>query len=154
MELILWRHAEAEDGLPDDRRALTPRGRRQAQKMARWLREHLPEGFAVVCSPAVRARQTADALGVDCAVDPRLAPGVEAASYLAVAGWPKGAGAAGGAVVLVGHQPTIGCVASRLLAGREIAWSVKKGAIWWIAARDRDGDRQAVLRTVLAPDLL
>ena len=37
MNLILWRHAEAEDGADDLQRALTGKGRRQAARMAQWL---------------------------------------------------------------------------------------------------------------------
>ena len=42
MDLILWRHAEAEDGVgkPDTERELTKRGRKQAERMAEWLRPH------------------------------------------------------------------------------------------------------------------
>ena len=41
MNLILWRHAEAEDGVPDLERGLTDKGRRQADAAARWLRPYL-----------------------------------------------------------------------------------------------------------------
>src|SRR5687767_291721 len=57
MDLILWRHAEAEDGLPgapDAGRELTARGRRQAMKMAGWLDRNLPSGCRILCSPARR----------------------------------------------------------------------------------------------------
>ena len=42
MELILWRHAEAEDGVPDGERALTKKGRKQARAVAAWLKPHSP----------------------------------------------------------------------------------------------------------------
>jgi phosphohistidine phosphatase len=38
MELILWRHAEAEDGIPDMARELTSKGKKQAKHMAAWLK--------------------------------------------------------------------------------------------------------------------
>ena len=47
MDLILWRHAEAEvlrEGSDDLARSLTPKGERQAARMATWLDGHLPEG--------------------------------------------------------------------------------------------------------------
>ena len=48
MELILWRHADAEDGLPDLSRRLTPRGIKQAERMAAWLLQRLPGKFHVI----------------------------------------------------------------------------------------------------------
>ena len=59
MELILWRHAEAEDGYPDLERALTEKGHEQAKKMADWLKSRLPKDTQVLVSPAKRAQQTA-----------------------------------------------------------------------------------------------
>lgn len=154
MNLILWRHAEAEDAEPDLERRLTPRGRKQAQAMARWLRERLPERYLVVASPARRTRQTADALECVYRVDRDLAPDVDVAHYLGVSEWPTGPADAAGTVVLVGHQPTIGRLASLLLTGQELDWSIRKGAIWWLSARDREERRQAVLRAVIGPDML
>ena len=40
MDLILWRHAQAEDTLPDLERQLTPLGRKQAARMAASLSSH------------------------------------------------------------------------------------------------------------------
>ena len=154
MNLILWRHAEAEDGLPDLDRKLTPRGRKQAQAMARWLVDRLPERYLVVSSPAKRARQTADALECVYRVDEALRPDVDVAHYLGACEWPTGPVEAGGTVVLVGHQPILGRVASLLLAGRELDWSVRKGAVWWLSARDREARQQTVLRTVFGPEQL
>lgn len=156
MNLILWRHADAEDGVPDERRALTHKGHRQAARMAGWLRERLPDATTVLVSPAVRAQQTAAALAE---ADPRLRsrlatePGVGTAAtpegVLAAAGWPGGQET----VVVVGHQPTLGAVAARLLAGVRLEWSVRKGAIIWIEHRDRAG-HDVLLRAALSPDLL
>ncbi|MGH8706923.1 MAG: SixA phosphatase family protein, partial [Burkholderiales bacterium] len=64
MDLILWRHAEAEDGPPDLERRLTPRGRKDAAHVAKWLLQRLPSKFVVLASPALRAQETAQALGV------------------------------------------------------------------------------------------
>lgn len=154
MHLILWRHAEAEDTEPDLERRLTPRGLRQAQAVARWLHANLPERYAIVASPARRARQTAEALERDYRIERSLAPGADVAHYLGVSEWPTGPASAHGTLVLVGHQPTIGRLASLLLAGRELDWSVRKGAVWWLSSRDREDRRQVVLRTVINPDQL
>ena len=69
MDLILWRHAEAEDwpegdpqGGSDLERSLTSRGEKQAARMANWLDRQLPEGARIFVSPARRCEQTALAL--------------------------------------------------------------------------------------------
>ena len=65
LDVILWRHADAEDGHPDAARALTARGRRQADSMGRWLSKRLPKDYRMIVSPATRAQQTAQALSND-----------------------------------------------------------------------------------------
>jgi phosphohistidine phosphatase len=150
MELILWRHAEAEDGVPDAGRALTRKGRKQAAALAAWLKEHLPRQARILVSPATRAQQTAAALELPFVTTREIGVGATVGELLRAAGWPD----AGGAAVVVGHQPTLGRVAAVLLAGAEADWSIKKGAVWWFTRRVRDGDGQVVLRAVIAPDLL
>ena len=150
MNLILWRHAEAEDGAPDLARELTDKGRKQAARMAEWLTPRLPKDVRILVSPALRARQTADALEMDYEVVKEIAPGADAAQILASAGWPE----ATDTVVVVGHQPTLGRVVSLLTIGEEDELTIKKGAIFWIARRVRGGGAQNVLRAVLSPDLL
>lgn len=59
MDLLLWRHAEAVDSLPDEQRELTTRGRRQAESIAEWLAERRPKDLRIIVSPAKRALQTA-----------------------------------------------------------------------------------------------
>ena len=155
-ELLLWRHAEAEDGFPDASRRLTPRGEKQAQRMARWILTHAPKNLRIVASPATRCQQTAAALGRPFETDQRLSTRGNAADLLAVAGWPESAAKAGDrqprAVLIVGHQPTLGRTAARLLSGQEAEWSVKKGAVWWLTNRTHLCSSQTQLRTVLAPD--
>lgn len=150
MDLILWRHAEADDGLDDLARNLTPKGEKQAARMAEWLRSRLPAETAIIASEALRARRTAAALSENVIIDPRLNPGAGPDNYLAVANWPFREGA----VVLVGHQPTIGRMASILLAGIEADWTSRKGAIWWIQHRVREDRPQTVLRAMLSPEQL
>ncbi len=150
MDLVLWRHAEAEDGTPDSGRRLTKRGRKQAKKMAEWLDARLPGKARLVVSPAARARETADALGRKYAPNPAVDVDASADDVLQAAGWPD----RGGTVVVVGHQPTLGEVAARLLSGHETEWSVRKGAIWWFSARERGGGVEVVLTAVIPPELL
>jgi phosphohistidine phosphatase len=147
MDLILWRHADAEDGIPDDARRLTAKGRRQAKKMAAWLAARLRVDYRVMVSPAARARETAAALTNNVAIEKAVSTAATPQGVLKAAGWPDGAGT----VVVVGHQPTLGAVAALALTGEAAAWNIKKGAIWWIA-RDADGGVQ--VRAVLTPAVL
>ena len=149
-QLILWRHAEAHDPAPgesDFERRLTPHGREQAQWMAKWLGARLPKDVRVLCSPARRAQETAHALTKDVQEIPALQLVSDGANFLSAIGWPVE-----GTIVVVGHQPTLGRAASFLIAGKESDWSVKKGAVWWIARHKRDHDAH-VIRAVIAPDL-
>lgn len=156
MNLLLWRHAEAHEGSPDLARELTPRGRRQARQMGAWLREHGPQEPIVIVSPAQRTLQTADALGRAYQVDERIAPDADLSLHLAAAGWgarEERDGSLERSVVLVGHQPTLGRLASLLLSGIEQDWSVKKGAVWWLQRRRRAERTQVILRAVLPAEL-
>jgi len=153
MDLILWRHAEAEDaaaGLPDGKRRLTQRGEKQARSMAKWLAPRLPARLRILVSPAERTQQTAHALALPFELEPRIGVGADPAELLAAAGWPEQSDA----VLLVGHQPSLGNLAALLLAGQEANWTIKKGAIWWFSNRTRQGETQTVLRAVINPDLL
>jgi len=152
MNLILWRHAEAEDIAASDlARQLTVRGRKQAQAVAKWLRARLDEDAVILASPAVRTIQTVESLTDQYRVVRELAPGASAADVLSAAGWPDGIAPT---VVIVGHQPTLGHVAAQLLANSESSWPLKKAGLWWLANRERDGDEQVVLRAAIGPDLL
>jgi len=147
MDLLLWRHAEAVDGSPDAKRKLTPRGQTQARQMSVWLTQHAPKDLRIIASPALRCQQTAEALGRPFATDPRLATDGNVATLVAATGWPDG-----GAVLIVGHQPTLGQTAALLLSGEEAEWAIKKGALWWFSNRTRRGETQTILRAVMAPD--
>ena len=150
MDLILWRHAEAEIGEPDAVRPLTSKGMKQAARMAEWLDRTLPSGCKVFSSPALRAVQTAEALGRRFKIHPGLAPEASCASLLEAANWPDHREP----VVLVGHQPTLGRLAALLLCGTEHDWTVRKGNVWWLAQRERGEVRGIYLRAVMTPDLL
>lgn len=150
MDLLLWRHAEAVDGLPDSTRELTERGIRQAQKMAEWLESRRPKKLRVLVSPTTRTRQTASAFTKDFEIVPALGPGNDISGILAACGWPGG----GGSVLVVGHQPELGRLAALLLSGQEADWTIKKGALWWFSNRVRENETQTVLRTVMPADLV
>jgi phosphohistidine phosphatase len=150
MDLILWRHAEAEPGVPDLGRRLTAKGQKQAERMGAWLDRHLPAGTRVLASPADRAQQTAQALKRRFRTVDEIAPGASVAAVLAAAGWPDARDPA----LVVGHQPTLGSVAAFLLSGDEASWAVKKAAVWWLTNRDRGGSPAIVLRVVIGPDFV
>lgn len=151
MDLILWRHAEAEEeaeGGDDLARSLTARGEKQAARMAGWLDRHLPEGTRVLCSPARRCEQTALALGRKYKLRQELAPGATVAAVLEAAQWPS----AKQPVLVVGHQPVLGELIAQLMAMNGGSCPVRKGAVWWLRTRERDGHEQTVLWAVQAPD--
>ena len=150
MDLILWRHCEAEPGEPDLGRRLTSKGTKQAERMAEWLERHLPDSCRILVSPADRAQQTAIALQRKSRTVPELAPGASVTAALAAANWPDSREP----VMLVGHQPALGMIASFLLSGEEAYWSVRKGAVWWLSNRVRDGGAAIVLKVVIGPDFL
>ncbi|MDN5752679.1 MAG: phosphohistidine phosphatase SixA [Nitrosospira sp.] len=150
MELILWRHAEAEDGVPDSGRELTDKGLKQAKAMAEWLKPRLPKNTRVIVSPTRRTQQTAAALDDDFETVKEIGPGVSAKAILAAAGWPD----AKGAVVVVGHQPTLGEVAALLMSGEPESWDMRKGAVWWFSHKTKKGVAETVLRTSISPDML
>lgn len=157
MELILWRHAEAVEaaaGLPDLKRGLTKRGKNQARQIADWLCAHRPKDLRILVSPAERCQQTARALALPYAVEAKLGSDADVADLLAVGGWPDGDAKSGGAVLLVGHQPTLGRLAALLLSGQDADWNIKKGALWWFSGRSRAGGTQTVLRAVIGPDMI
>jgi len=147
MDLILWRHAEAEPahaGQSDLDRVLTAKGERQAKRVARWLGEALPADTRIIASPAARARQTAQALDRPVETVASVGPDTTADELLRAAGWPH----AREAVLVVGHQPTLGEAAARVLAGAPQPWAIKKGAVWWL----RSGGDGVLLVTVRSPD--
>ena len=151
MDLLLWRHAEAEDGFPDLKRKLTARGEKQAEQMAEWLKKHAPKNIRILVSPAVRCQQTAKALGLPFETDKRLGTDSNAVSLLTAAGWPDGDKAS--AVLIVGHQPTLGQTAALLLSDNKSSWTIKKSALWWFSNRTRNGETQTVLRAVIPVEL-
>jgi len=153
MDLILWRHAEAEDAPPggdDLARALTRRGEKQAQRMAAWLKPHLPAGTRILCSPALRCRQTADALQLAFRTEKPLSTGSDPEQVLQAAGWPD----AKHAVLVVGHQPTLGETVARLLGLATQECAVRKAGVWWLRTTvEKDGERTTVV-AVQSPDTL
>ena len=153
MDLVLWRHAQAQDWTPgcdDLARALTAKGEKQAQRMARWLDRQLPEGARILCSPARRAEQTVAVLGRKYKLDPELGPDTTATQLLQRVQWPS----ASVTILVVGHQPTLGQVAAQLLGLPETACSIGKGALWWLRHKPGVAGADTVIVTVQTPQML
>ena len=168
MDLILWRHADAgepvSDAAEDLQRKLTPKGEKQAARMADWLNRFLPESSRVLVSPALRCQQTAQALGRKFQTREALGPGGTVGNLLTLARWPDRREP----VLIVGHQPTLGMTAALLMGGTQgsveaateqsvhatPAWSVRKGSVWWLRHRQRGGVAEVVLVSMRSPDNL
>ena len=156
MDLLLWRHAEAEE-VPaeaqsgnDLERSLTPRGEKQAARMAAWLDRQLPERARILVSPARRCEQTALALGRKYKIRAELGPDAPPSQLLELVQWPVNKLP----ILVIGHQPTLGQTIAQLLGLQESECPVKKGALWWLRTREREGGLQTVVVTVQSPELL
>ena len=149
MDLILWRHAEAEDGEPDAGRKLTAKGKRHAARVGAWLDAQLPEGCRVLVSPAVRCLQTADALGRRYTIHEALNTESTPERMLEACGWPGHRFPA----VLVGHQPHLGQLAALILAGASQPWKIRKAGVFWIKGSDAE-DNLPFIRLAIGPEMI
>jgi phosphohistidine phosphatase len=116
--------------------------------MGAWLDRVLPASCKILSSPTARTLQTVEALGRKYKIVSEIGPDATAYEVLHAAGWPD----ARGQVLVVGHQPWLGRVASLVLTGVEQDWTIKKSNAWWIAQRDRDEGNAIYLKAVLAPE--
>lgn len=147
MELLLWRHAEAAPGNPDEARPLTDTGKLHAQQMARWLRPRLPSDLLILSSPAVRCRQTAEALGLPHTLSDALAKHSSATAMRDAAGWPDNPRN----VMLVGHQPVLGELLMLLLGAATPLDAMPNAGVWWLTARLEAGRLVTGVNTVIGP---
>ncbi|BEV73504.1 MULTISPECIES: histidine phosphatase family protein [unclassified Paludibacterium] len=150
MDLILWRHADAEEGSDDLSRALTRKGQQQGRSMAAWLGRRLPQDYVVLASEAKRSRQTAAFLSKGFETEAALNPGAAMEDVLAVLDQYHHVDT----VVLVGHQPYLGRLAARLMSGDPQYWNIKKGAIWWLGLRHQAGGDPVRLKAMITPGML
>ncbi|HEY0814301.1 MAG TPA: histidine phosphatase family protein [Pseudonocardia sp.] len=107
--LIVLRHAKSDwpGGVEDHARPLAARGRREAALAGRWLRANAADIDLVVCSSAVRARQTWKRVARQLGTVPplRIEDRVYAASERELTAVVKKLPAAAHTVLLVGHNP-------------------------------------------------
>ena len=154
MDLLLWRHAHAgdpiDDPIEDLTRPLSAKGERQAARMAGWLDQHLPDSTRILVSPARRTQQTAQALVRPFKIIDALGPDGTVEGLLQAAKFPHSRDP----VLVVGHQPTLGRVVAQLLDATDPTqpWSVRKGSVWWLRLREREGVPQLTLHAVVGPD--
>jgi len=153
MELILWRHAEAEahqpDELADQLRVLTPKGARHASRVGAWLDRQLPNGCRILSSPATRCVQTAEALGRKFATVDALNTDSTPEAILDACGWPRQKMP----VVVVGHNPLLGQVAALIFSGVAHEWKMRKGSLLWIARKSEE-DPAPFIRLAVGPDIV
>lgn len=155
-QLYLLRHADAGDPEAwtgaDDVRPLSAKGEKQARRLGEFLAERGFEPGAIVTSPKTRARQTAqivaDSLGLEIAIDDRLAGGLDAVAIEAIlfdAGDPE-------RPLLVGHDPDFSDLTAWITGGSSIA--VKKGALVRLDTVRPINQASGTLRWLVPPDLL
>lgn len=155
--LHLLRHAHAGDperwSGDDSARPLSDRGRRQAERLGRFLAGSPEPPDLLISSPRLRALETADTvagiLGVPVVKDPRLAqrlePGLVTDILLA----------AGPAArpCLVGHDPDLSSLLGQLLGIAELP--MRKGAVARVDLPGRTvAAGRGVLRYLVPPELL
>lgn len=156
IQLHLLRHAHAGDpeGFdgPDDLRPLSGKGRRQSERLGRFLAETGFQTDALVTSPRLRASQTADLvaerLGIAVTVDARLARPLDLVAIEAILfdlGEPQ-------RPVLVGHDPDFSELVE-LLTGTTRA-PMRKGALARIEVVRPLTAGSGILRWLVPPDLL
>jgi phosphohistidine phosphatase len=154
MDLLLWRHAHARDSEPgesDMDRPLTTKGVRQAEKMAGWLRTHMPSQALVLSSPALRTVQTAQSLHLPFNICEDIRPEGSVQAFIKASRWPHSPVP----VLMVGHQPVLSQVVSELLGGSENSpLPFRKGALWWLRLRYREDLVKTQLMAVMDTEFL
>jgi phosphohistidine phosphatase len=150
MELILWRHAQAAPGTPDEARALTEHGLSQAAAIAAWLKPRLPPDTKILVSPSTRTRQTADALQLPYELCDAIAKPRPATDLLNAADWPSNSRN----VLLVGHQPAFGELVAMILGTSVAWWDMAMGGLWWFSDRQETEKTEVYVKAVLAPEML
>lgn len=153
MDLVFWRHAEAielQEGKNDLDRALTARGFKQATRIAGWLDRQLPENTRILSSPARRCQETVMRLDRKYKICDDLQLEAAPQQLLEAVQWPLSKAT----TLVVGHQPMLGQLIAQLLGLQANECAIRKGSVWWLRSRERDGQRQTVLVTVQSADML
>jgi phosphohistidine phosphatase len=156
MRIYLVRHAEAVDrvpGMPDAARSLTARGRVTFRELSGRFRETGAAPSRILTSPFVRAVQTAEILSEairydgEVVVAPQLSPGFDVEGLDAILEVCHGARE----VALVGHEPDLGILLTRLLSLPR-GFTMRKGSIAAIDLPDAGNRHRAVFAWLLSGD--
>lgn len=156
LHLHFLRHADAGDpgawSGDDAARPLSDKGELQSERLGSFLAEIGFQPDAIVSSPKVRARRTAEivgaAVGVGVRIDERLAEGFDPSAVdaiLADAGGPA-------RPILVGHDPDFSQILGWLANADGL--TMKKGAFARVDVRGSVADGRGTLRWLVPPDLL
>jgi phosphohistidine phosphatase len=156
LHLHFLRHADAGDPeawhSDDAARPLSEKGELQAERLGSFLAEVGFQPDAIISSPKVRARRTAEvvgaAIGIGVRLDDRLGGGFDPAAVdaiLADAGDPR-------RPVLVGHDPDFSQILGWLANADGL--TMKKGAFARVDVKGAVADGRGSLRWLVSPDLL
>jgi len=161
--LLILRHGIAHDlgpEWPEDRlRPLTEEGRRKTREVAIGVGAIGVTPDVIYASPLVRARETAEIVAQELdrrgalRETPLLAPGVDATALLAMLSREA---AQAPVIMLVGHEPCLGMLVSRLLTGQSHAVDVpmKKAGLAWVELDRLPPAGRAALRGLYGPSEL
>jgi phosphohistidine phosphatase len=155
MKLYFLRHAAALDGDDDAKRPLSPQGRRQSRKLARFLKRAGVVFDAAYSSPLVRARQTGEIVIditnesapvklelVEALLNSTTEPDFEK--------WAAGFGTFKH-VLLVGHEPAMSARVRKLLGVERFGTlELAKGAMACVKVEGKS----ATLKFLIAPKAL
>jgi phosphohistidine phosphatase len=157
MDVYLLRHGDAlpvgSEGIrTDDERTLSDEGRREIREVAASLQRLKVDPDAILSSPLIRARETADIVAQEAGKKEvtscdELGHGFSPAGLLArLRELPRKS-----SLILVGHQPDLGSFASFLLTGdaNAIDISLKKGGLCWIEFDNQAAAGKGTLRWLL-----
>jgi phosphohistidine phosphatase len=134
--LILLRHAKSDwPDVPDAERPLAKRGRRDAPRIGRWLHHQGYQPDVVICSTALRTRQTWDLVGSELDRSPQVQfePRAYAASALALRFLLQELPARYRTALLVAHNPGLAELAA-LLAQRPVSFPTAAVAVFELDA--------------------
>jgi phosphohistidine phosphatase len=117
--LLLLRHAKSswdQPSLRDYERPLADRGRRDAPRMGKALKERGPLPDSIICSPAARARETLAAFqkAAEIGTEPKFDEGVYGATSAELMGIVRKLPDGSGCALMVGHNPGFEDLVSRL----------------------------------------
>ncbi len=121
-------------GYPNDDRPLTDDGKEKMRKSARGIATLIDKIDVLLTSPLIRAHDTAkiaaEALGADHKIEvcKELLPGSSAKKMLLYLSKYKNLDH----IMIVGHEPDLGFLASALLGSEHSVIEFKKGAMWCI----------------------